>query len=172
MDTDNKQLPAGTLMAHKDGTLVEIAHTSTLETIHFRPQGGGFDHSLPREEFFDLYSPAELPPFKLVRVSADWLEVSISAYFNEMYWNGSVQPHFTKESADELVAAMPELRYDEAADAYVFEPPADSGTHYDDEDSGKLVFSAEVIDTVDGPKKVYPIGAGYWMWFLDEGDED
>lgn len=85
-------------------------------------------------------------------------------YENIMFsWNGASCPYFTKKQADLLAADLNSLedvaiRYNTIFDRY--------------EISYKGVPGAEFVegfdmDTVDGVKHVYSIGAGSWPWMTE-----
>ncbi len=66
-------------------------------------------------------------------------------------WNGFECPYFEKEAADKMSMDMMGRA---EGDTYVFEQ----------EDDEPLTINSEIIKTVDGDKKVWPIGAYYWVW--------
>lgn len=69
-------------------------------------------------------------------------------------WNGWARPYFTFEQAQHLVEAHRlhggKAWYDETQDAFAFE------VNQDEVDT----FPAEVVEN----RKLYPIGAGCWIW--------
>lgn len=78
-------------------------------------------------------------------------------------WNGWACPYFEKNVADYIAKKVSVnedycLYYDEEQDKYLL---------YESED-GKLVetdyFEKRIINTPEGIKEVYPIGAGSWIW--------
>jgi hypothetical protein len=69
-------------------------------------------------------------------------------------WNGWERPLFPFESAQQIAEAVSEYQtafYDEGADEFVFEV----------EDSDDERFGAVEVETIG---KLYPIGAGVWIW--------
>lgn len=76
-------------------------------------------------------------------------------------WNGWACPRFTKEEADKVMEDFnlslhgPYIRYDEGTDTY--HVPFNDGEEWDE-------HKGEIINTFEGPVKVYTIGAGYWVW--------
>lgn len=71
-------------------------------------------------------------------------------------WNGFEVPYFEKAEADKIMQA---LKGSYKNGTYVF----DSGDE-DDPDE----YEVQTIDTVDGPKEVYAIGAYGWTWSSPE----
>ncbi len=75
-------------------------------------------------------------------------------------WNGFAVPYFEKNQADQIVKDMNESQsgknhYDSDKDAYIFVI----------EDAQPDIFEAQTIKTLEGDKKVYPIGAYSWVWW-------
>jgi hypothetical protein len=69
-------------------------------------------------------------------------------------WNGWALPHFTFDVAQRIVEAIrlfQDAHYDAIADEFVFETP----------DGDEERFGAVEIK---GLGKLYPIGAGSWIW--------
>lgn len=114
------------------------------------------------------------------KVSMDWMAKNgdgeipqFKAFRNpEEYWNGWACPYFTKEQADRFVDAYNEIvtgeigsdsinkgRYDRQQDAFVF---------FNESAEEDEVFVAETI----GGRKLYPIGAFSWCWWIEENDDD
>ena len=87
------------------------------------------------------------------------------AYSNGELWNGWEKPMISKESADGLCACMPNVKYDEARDAFIIEPYEGSG----DEET---VVPAQLIEGDGSSIKVYGIGAGDWTWDRIEQEAD
>lgn len=123
---------------------------------------GGWSRMLIKES--DLaanYTAVEPPAYKLIQIDADWFPegYTVPAYSNGARWNGWAMPYFGVEAARSLLAYLPDLRFDEARDAYVLKSECDDG-----ED----VFEACTIDVEGQPVKTYPIGAGGWTWEFAE----
>lgn len=151
------------LYADRDGFLVEV--TAVMDgTVQFAPQGGGFVRTASLASFSATFAPAKLPPYRAVRVEAEWLPpgMRLDAFGNGQRWNGWVMPYFQFEVGQQLCIEMPNLSYDPKRDAFVLldaELP---------DDEQEQVFDAMSIDVAGKPLKVYGIGAGYWTW--DEAD--
>lgn len=79
-------------------------------------------------------------------------------YTDGTLWNGWECPWFTKEVADRIMQDLKcddvETEYDENTDSYIVR------TIDDIED----VFDGEYVNTEDGTKFLYPIGAWCWIW--------
>lgn len=148
----------------------DTRHSNRLELcghdvrVRFHSQGGGFECSVPLAEWQEHMRAAPVPAFKLVRVTGDWLdehgegpEVSFPAYSDGNRWNGWVMPHFTKETAlDMLTASGNTFRFDAEQDAIIVER--------DDIGEDAEIYQGEDIDTPEGRVHVYPVGAGMWTW--------
>jgi hypothetical protein len=87
---------------------------------------------------------------------------TIDTFSNEVFdgftqggtWNGWSRPYFTFEQAQRVVEAHKagggKAAYDEASDSFSFE----MGEDEIDE------FSSEIVEG----RKLYPVGAGCWIW--------
>lgn len=77
-------------------------------------------------------------------------------------WNGWAVPYFEYEEAErvveEVAAAELQGRYDRDRDAFVFV----------NENEQEQEYAAESIDTPQGQRKAYPIGAREWIWDFAE----
>ena len=105
-----------------------------------------------------------------------WKVINISniekAYFNidgenEYYegyhnpkknWNGWAMPCFEKKIADIIKEEQNQrgdnMKYEEENDRYI----------YTYKDGGTDTFDSITLETLNGKKKLYQIGAGYWVW--------
>ncbi len=90
--------------------------------------------------------------------SAD--ETSYNGWTFEDYWNGFECPYFEKDEADKIMIDM-KGRFEN--DKYIFDDP-DYFPDYEEDDA----FASQVIETVEGPKKVWAIGSWYWTWMKDD----
>jgi len=99
-------------------------------------------------------------------VPGDWDSplLRFAGYTRGQYWNGWACPYFPKETADAVIASMntlgedenPRIRYDPAQDAYVSEDP-----HFPGEPT---IWAGEDLETTEGKKRVYAIGAFSLIW--------
>lgn len=127
--------------------------------LHVSPLGGGpvwkIRHPSDFRKVRDTATSLRPAVFEL----GDDNEHEFAGFHTGRRWNGWAMPLFTKETADKIIAWISEwdeykARYDEEKDAYVVQ-------YADDEPD---VFAAEVVDR----KKLYPIGAGSWVWDIKE----
>ena len=82
-------------------------------------------------------------------------------------WNGFACPYFTAQQANTWMAhynaqyhaeyGIDTVRYDADHDAYVI-------TYPDDPERPADIYAGKDLETVDGRRHVYPIGAGDWIW--------
>jgi len=91
-----------------------------------------------------------------------------AAFTNGEHWNGFATPYFEKSVGDAIVAAFntptpprtsvgTRAWYDAERDAFVFQ----------DEEDDEEAFAAVRIDG----RTLYPIGAWFWTWSSNEGDD-
>ncbi len=78
--------------------------------VNAYPEGGGFHHRIPLEEFLDKFREVDPTQDKYVlcRVGFDDPDnvVSFEAYVGPRRWNGWVIPYFTRLQAEALLAAV------------------------------------------------------------------
>lgn len=126
-----------------------------------------------------------------IRAGGDWVkdeDQAIPAWTNGARWNGWVMPAFTKETLLAEIAAgrLDGVYFDERRDAFVT-VTTDTGTtegidieaatgkaladnnyaEYPDEKHGYIyatVYPRLTIQTPEGAKEVYEVGAGSWCW--------
>ena len=84
-------------------------------------------------------------------------------YTNGELWNGWEKPYFEKRISDKILEVCKKYvddrsYYDNKKDEYII---------YSNNDEPEI-FVSEIIETSDGRKKVYGIGAGSWTWDLAE----
>jgi len=79
-------------------------------------------------------------------------EESFEGWTFDDEWNGFACPYFEKEAADK-VAKYCNGKFD-GKDTYSF----------DEEREEPEVYTSQMIETVEGKKKVWPIGAWMWTW--------
>lgn len=82
-------------------------------------------------------------------------------YTNGELWNGWEKPYFEKRISDKILEVCKKYvddrsYYDNKKDEYII---------YSNDDEPEI-FVSEIIETSDGRKKVYGIGAGSWTWDL------
>ncbi len=86
-----------------------------------------------------------------IKVTIDDVNI-FDAWSLEEVWNEWAIPYFEKQEADR-VAKVHSCKYNVIKDAYEFE-----------QDGEIEEFESVTIDTPEGPKKVYSIGGGSWIW--------
>ncbi len=82
---------------------------------------------------------------------------------SNIFWNGWAVPYFVKEIADKIKDIVStenylEIIYDKDKDCYI------CTLYQNGEIEEEYVFEKEIINTPEGKKEVYAIGAGYWTW--------
>jgi hypothetical protein len=107
-----------------------------------------------------VIAPSDVEPYVVGHARIDASPFAIPAYFQiGKSWNGWAKPFFTKEGADWLATKIPELSYDVGSDSFVCK------LSEEDDDGAPEVFAAMEIDVPKkGVVKVYPVGAGSWVW--------
>lgn len=137
--------------------------------IEFCPEGGGFVTRVDEAEFNSSFKlRVEPPPFKAIKVEADWDDndpepLVFDAYSDGVPWNGWAKPYFTKEVGLTLKVdrVCPEIEFDEAQDAFILPEPGG-----DDEATAQVCKGEDIV--VDGQTlHLYRIGDG-WCWNLAE----
>ncbi len=160
MDCNNQQ-DSPAIFTDGKGQYIERL-SEQHDTVSFSPQGGGPVYELPRATFYERYHIAAPAQFKWVKVRGDWMDeaAAIAAAWHQLRWNGWVMPYFRFEDVKQLCELVPNLTYDEAADAvWLRVPEEERGGYYDDE-----CYPATLIE-VDGQQvKAYSVGAGSWCW--------
>lgn len=138
----------------EDGRLVEVQRTQD-GMVEFAPRGGGFIHRASEEDFRAHFKPATPRGYSLVMMSGDFVPegVTLPAYANEDRWNGWAMPSFTFETAQSILEFLPDGQYRPDIDAFAF--------MVNDEEE---IYEATTIEVDGKAVKVYPIGAGSWVW--------
>lgn len=145
----------------KSGLMVDLMKVEN-GSVEFSPQGGGFVRTMDEAAFFQRFTESELPAYMPAKFASEAVDFEIQGYSNQRRWNGWAMPHFEMSEARKLAEHFPDLRYDEAHDAFVYEP----------RDSDQEVFEAVTIRVHDRDLRVYPIGAGSWCWDQVEIEAD
>ena len=92
------------------------------------------------------------------RVQIDGVKGIFKAYVERDSWNGFAMPYFTKEEGMRIARAIsvpggPKLSYWASKDAFV-----------ETCDGERTTYKAMQIPTMNGLRKLYPIGNSVWMW--------
>lgn len=93
------------------------------------------------------------------RFVIDTNEKTYEGYTDGRLWNGWECPWFTKEVVEEMMRDFikegGEAKYNSETDSYIF-----LGECWDEPD----VFDGKDVETGNGVKHLYPIGAWCWIW--------
>jgi len=132
------------------------------------PMGGGLETHLTvvGASVLRLVSEAERSAtlFGGMRFALEDSEEVFVGWTDGRRWNGWEMPRFERREAERLVRWLGESegRFDEVRDAFV------TRAHGGEEE----VWAAETVVISDGSAlKVYPIGAGSWVWNEASGTE-
>lgn len=138
------------------GYLVELSHQcdTNAETIHYFPQGGGFERKMDRADFLTLFEPAPAPVMRRGTVTADFLpdDVALPCWADDRRWNGWGMPYFDRATVDRLMAlGCGPMEWqgnnvvcnmgDDPEDIDIYEPT-----------------------TAPDGSQIWGVGAGYWTW--------
>lgn len=124
------------------------------------PMGGGFQLTIPSSEIprFGIANELEKTPvFRRACFAIEGSEEEFNGWSDSRHWNGWAMPHFEFSQAEKVVVALdPDNgRYDATADTFIT-------TTADGEEE---TWTGDSITMPDGgTAKVYPIGAGSWIW--------
>ncbi len=153
-DLADKASTARALYKDEAGYTVEIVDMDT-ETVTFARQGGGFLHSMARQEFDSKFKPASVPEFQKTWVTSDWFPdgMKLQAYSQGLRWNGWVMPWFELDAAKTLLEHIPELRWNADGDLFKLVGGEDHE-----------IWSGKDVQVGDQTLRLYPIGAGSWCW--------
>lgn len=127
--------------------------------VRINAQGGGLARTMTEEHFASEFEQVDpVFDYRLGTVTADFLasDVIVPCYSNGKRWNGFGMPVFTLEVGKALLAAIPDLTYDEVRDAFVWRP-CDGGGEEE-------IYAPTAILVATDAIKVYPIGTGSWTW--------
>lgn len=100
-------------------------------------------------------------PIKRATVEVDGVRGSFKAYILDTRWNGFAEPFFDKEEGMKIVRALssaPDVKFSywPSTDAFVEKWERDK----------PFAYKPYRVQTVDGPRKLWPIGAAYWTWTI------
>jgi hypothetical protein len=143
-------------------------------TLHVFPLGGGPEYLFDpvKVETFDFI---KVPPERLENPGwysadfyAEWLDKKYRGWTNGRRWNGWAMPYFELEEAQRYAKDSGNTTYDEARDAFVTIQEGHDEPEVDEPTMIKIRGRRD-------PVKVYPIGAGAWIWSEageEEGEEE
>lgn len=142
---------------HKQHGGVLEARDNGDGTLGVSTQGGGLVRRVTQEQLQTEYDRVR-PDFsyKEGTVTADFLDsaVIVPCFTDGKRWNGWGMPSFTLDIGKSLIPHLPELRYDEEKDAFIWSP----------HDGEEEMYEPVAILVNREPIKVYPIGTGSWTW--------
>lgn len=148
---DDGKYPEGALVVDGyDGSGALLAH----------PLGGGFQLIIPIAEhvrFTQVGDAERTAIFSRSRFAVEGLEGLFAGWTDGANWNGWAMPRFEFAEAQRVIAALGSDvgKYDSTADAFITKMEAGEPE----------AWPAEFIQLPDGgTAKVYPIGAGSWIW--------
>ena len=149
-------------MTYPHGALV-VTGVDERGNLRAYPEGGGAEFIIPESDFprFSVVSPAEaVPIYRRARFEVEGCDACFEGWSDGTAWNGWARPWFDFQTAQTVLAALaPGWRYDEQADAFI--TPGEDG-----EES----WPVTIVDLPDGgAARLYPIGAGSWIW--DEAED-
>ncbi len=147
---DDARYPEGALVVSGYGPGGELlAH----------PKGGGLELRIPASEIsrFAAASEAERTRiYRKSRFSIEEVEATFAGWWDGERWNGWAMPSFEIDEARKVLDAL-------APKANRFDPDHDSFVTWGAD--GEEIWPAESIMLADGgTAKVYPVGAGSWIW--------
>lgn len=148
---------------YPEGALVVDGYDA-LGNLLAHPLGGGFQLIVPladHRRFESVPNEERTPIFRRVKFSLEGLDGSFTGWTDGTDWNGWATPHFESAEAQRLIDTLGKdvAEYDPATDAFTTRM----------EPSEPENWTAEIIHLPDGGAvKVYPIGAGSWIWEEDE----
>jgi hypothetical protein len=94
-------------------------------------------------------------------------DAKFTGYTTGNLWNGWGTPSFTFRTAMRLMKLFNASNKESCGDELVYDKKGDQFVYWS---QGEVYsyFKPEYIDTKDGRKKVYGIGAYCWCWFVSE----
>lgn len=100
--------------------------------------------------------------YRKTQFAIDGSELLSIGWTADERWNGWACPRFEKEEADKILedfnlGAEHQARYNEEKDTYYFPSIFDDEVEWDE-------YQGQIINTFEGPKKIYTIGSGFWVW--------
>ena len=108
-------------------------------------------------------------PAYRIKILLDGMETSLEAWSQGKTWNGFEMPFFEEEQLRLLQA---ELVADPAAPQIELVKTSDGVTSCRIENpamgEGPEIVPAVALDTVEGTKEVFAVGAGSWTWWNEQ----
>lgn len=149
-------------MTFPDGAIV-VSGVDENGNLRGYPKGGGPEFIIPRSDVprFSVVSQDEaVPIYRRAQFEFEGCDTRFDGWSDGTAWNGWARPMFDFQTAQQILTALaPGWRYDEQSDEFI--------TPNGDGDESWPAATVELPD--GGAAKLYPIGAGSWIW--DENDE-
>jgi len=146
-------------LAYPEGALVCAGYDDAGRLLA-HPLGGGFQLAVPAQDEprFRVVAEGEKGAalFRRGRFTLADSEASFEGWSNGELWNGWEMPRFELAVCREILKSLgdDQARFDQVADACVTVSNEEEET-----------WPAEQITITDGSRiKVYPLGAGSWIW--------
>lgn len=164
-----------TLYRHIDGHLY-TAEDQGNEFLVCR-QGGGFLHRIPAEVFRREFEPAgPLPKPRKGLVTGFFIGGDpLPAYFDEQLWNGWAEPYFERDvllGRLKTERGLSNVTYDAKADEFIaFMGGDEAKMTAEEREEMTERYPAQQVETTDGVKTLYGLGAGSWCWEVYSGDQ-
>jgi hypothetical protein len=162
------------LYRRKGGGLFEVKALGDVVEIY--TQGGGFVRRISREVFERDFAPAgDIQKPRKGLATGHWLNGRpLQAYYSELNWNGWLMPYFERDDLLQAIKSQPgmsNVTYDEKDDQFIAFMGADpdKATPEEREELTER-YPAQQVETIDGIKTLYALGAGSWCW--EEYSED
>lgn len=151
-------------MTYPHGALV-VSRMDESGNLRAYPEGGGAELIVPQSDLsrFSVVGRDEaVPIYRRAQFEVEGCDARFEGWSNGTAWNGWARPLFDFQTAQTVLAALaPGWRYDEHGDAF-FTP----------NDDGEESWPADFVELPDGgAAKLYPIGAGSWIWDEADGGE-
>jgi hypothetical protein len=146
-------------LAYPEGALVCDGYDDAGRLLA-HPLGGGFQLTVPTQDEprFRVVAEGEraVALFRRGRFSLADGETAFDGWSNGEVWNGWEMPRFDSAVCQAILKSLgdEQARFDEKADAFVTVSNGEGEA-----------WAAEEITNTDGSRiKVYPLGAGSWIW--------
>jgi hypothetical protein len=135
------------------------------------PIGGGFvlrfgPEQMAKYRFRKVQMEEMDPPWRRGTFWMDALgELELDGWTTGNEWNGWATPVFEKKAAEAILKETAKM-YKEIGEKFKWSYSAktDTFTHQSEHDEEPEKAKGAVIETAEGPKKVYGIGTGFWTW--------
>ena len=142
---------------YPEGALV-VDGVDAAGNLLAHPLGGGLQLIIPTHEhsrFSKVSEDEKTPVFHPAHFELEGVDGKFRGWSDGRVWNGWAMPRIEFSESQRLITALGNGWYDPAADKFITAMDPDEPENW----------PAEMIDLPDGGNvKVYPIGAGSWIW--------